>query len=90
MTSKLNLEDHLGLRDKYFVSRSFLLYWWIKKRAIDLGRIKSCRAMKVMKPKTKEDIDVWKMIENVGTTVSREHAKNIKFILEENEYVKDS
>jgi len=90
MTDKLVLEDHLSLRDQYFTSRSFLLYWWIKRKAIELGRIKSCRAMKVMKPKTKEEINVYNMVESVGTSVSREHAKNIKFILEDDEYIKDA
>lgn len=90
MTDIIKLEDHLDLPDRYFASKAFLMYWWIKKKAVDIKRIKSCRAMKVMKPKNVDDLNVDEMVDSIETSALKEHAKNLKFLLENNPYISGS
>lgn len=90
MADMIKLEDHLDLPERYFVSKAFMLYWWIKRKAVDVKRIKSCRAMKVMKPSTVDDIHVAAIVEALEIAAFKEHAKNLKHILENTSYISDN
>lgn len=89
--SKIKIEE-LDAFTKLGLARSFLNYWWVKDEAIKLGRLKSCRAMKIMR------LDKNPLTSTHGTkdrsakidsAVLREHYQNLKFIVETDKYIQD-
>jgi hypothetical protein len=85
------IED-LDLYDRMRIAKAHLNYWWVKDEAIKLGRLKTCRAMKAMKHwslpyESMEDVRV--RASKVETKILREHYNNLKFIVENDDFISD-
>ena len=44
------LKDSLSNREQYILSKQLMLFWSFKKKALEIGRKKSVRLPKILKP----------------------------------------
>lgn len=78
----------LSLYEKYTVARVFILFWTVKRKALEIGRIKSCRATKDMKIPDPKGID--QQFSKFSQKIYKEHYSNLKHMFEESGLSKET
>jgi hypothetical protein len=82
----------LSCYHKSLIASSIFNYWTVKEKAIALGRLKSTRTPSFFEKFDGREItnnDAKFLSSKVAATTNREHFENLKFITENNSYVKD-
>ena len=71
--------------DKLRFAQAFFNYWFVKEKAVELGRLKSCRRLKAMDLTTVSSFDQSYIINNrldkIKTVYVKEHYSNIKHMI---------
>lgn len=76
--------------NKLRFAKAFLNYWWIKDKAVEQGRLKTCRRLKVMDLTTlsspNNDFEINERLKKIRDTTLKEHYNNIKHIVKQDSF----